>query len=385
MEALIQQYCPDGVEYKALGEATIMKRGTSATKGMMQEGDIPVISGGRQPAFYCDQANRTGETITVAGSGAGAGYVQYWNKPIFVCDAFSIQGDNTLLTKFIYYCLTSIQEKIYSTKKGGGVPHVHISSIDNFEIPVPPMPVQEEIVRILDSFTELQAELQAELQKRKQQYNYYRDNLLSFSGRPDVKWMKLGDVATDWYRGAGIKRDEVSEIGMPCIRYGEIHTTYNIWFDKCISHTDETQQPSKKYADYGDILFAITSEDIPFVGNSVAYIGQERIMVGGDIVVMKHNQNPKYMSYALSTTDAVKQKGKGKVKSKVVHTSVPALQEIIIPVPSLTEQQEIVDILDRFDTLTNNLSTGLPAEIEKRQQQYEYYRDRLLTFRRINA
>lgn len=385
LEKLIQQYCPDVVEYKALGEVTIMKRGTSATKGIMQEGNIPVISGGRQPAFYCNASNRTGEVITVAGSGAGAGYVQYWNEPIFVCDAFSIQGNETLNTKYVYYVLTSIQEKIYSTKKGGGVPHVHISSIDKFEIPVPPLPVQEEIVRILDTFTELQAELQ----KRKQQYNYYLDNLLNFKninrGGQEIKWMKLKDVATQWYRGAGIKREEVGNEGMPCIRYGEIHTSYNIWFKDCISHTDETKQATKKYAEYGDILFAITSEDIPLVGNSVAYLGKEKIMVGGDIVVMKHNQDPRYMAYALSTSDAIKQKGKGKVKSKVVHTNVPSLQEIVIPIPPMEEQQRIADILDRFDTLTNDLTSGLPAEMEKRRQQYEFYRDKLLTFKRKEA
>lgn len=389
LEKLIQQYCPDGVEYKALGEVTIMKRGTSATKGIMQEGNIPVISGGRQPAFYCNASNRTGEVITVAGSGAGAGYVQYWNEPIFVCDAFSIQGNETLNTKYVYYVLTSIQEKIYSTKKGGGVPHVHISSIDKFEIPVPPLPVQEEIVRVLDTFTELQAELQAELQKRKQQYNFYRDNLLNFKdinrGGQEIKWMRLKDVATQWYRGAGIKREEVSNEGMPCIRYGEIHTSYNIWFKDCISHTDETKQATKKYAEYGDILFAITSEDIPLVGNSVAYLGKEKIMVGGDIVVMKHHQDPRYMAYALSTSDAIKQKGKGKVKSKVVHTNVPSLQEIVIPIPPMEEQQRIADILDRFDTLTNDLTAGLPAEMEKRRQQYEFYRDKLLTFKRKEA
>ncbi|MEE0340566.1 MAG: hypothetical protein UD286_04485 [Bacteroidales bacterium] len=111
LEELIQQYCPDGVEWKTLGEATIMKRGTSVTKGIMQEGNIPVISGGRQPAFYCNVSNRTGEVITVAGSGAGAGYVQYWNEPIFVCDAFSIQGNETLKTKYVYYILTNIKEK----------------------------------------------------------------------------------------------------------------------------------------------------------------------------------------------------------------------------------------------------------------------------------
>ena len=194
---------------------------------------------------------------------------------------------------------------------------------------------------------------------------------------PDgVEYVKLGDFATQWYRGAGIKKDEISQEGIPCIRYGEIHTIYKIWFDKCISHTDEAKQPSKKYADYGDILFAITSEDIPFIGNSVAYMGKERIMVGGDIVVMKHTQNPKYISYALSTIDAVGQKGKGKVKSKVVHTNVPSLKEIVIPVPPLPVQEEIVRILDNF----TELQAELQAELQKRLQQYNYYRDNLLSF-----
>lgn len=193
---------------------------------------------------------------------------------------------------------------------------------------------------------------------------------------PDgVEYVKLGDFATQWYRGAGIKKDEISQEGIPCIRYGEIHTIYKIWFDKCISHTDEAKQPSKKYADYGDILFAITSEDIPFIGNSVAYMGKERIMVGGDIVVMKHTQNPKYISYALSTIDAVGQKGKGKVKSKVVHTNVPSLKEIVIPVPPLPVQEEIVRILDTF----TELQAELQAELQKRLQQYNYYRDNLLS------
>ena len=196
---------------------------------------------------------------------------------------------------------------------------------------------------------------------------------------PDgVECMRLGDFATQWYRGAGIKKDEIGQEGIPCIRYGEIHTIYKIWFDKCVSHTDETKQPSKKYADYGDILFAITSEDIPFIGNSVAYMGKERIMVGGDIVVMKHTQNPKYISYALSTMDAIKQKGKGKVKSKVVHTSVPSLQQIVIPVPPLPVQEEIVRILDTF----TELQAELQAELQKRQQQYNFYRDNLLNFNR---
>ena len=93
LEELIKELCPNGVECRRLSEVSEMKRGTSITKKSISRGKIPVISGGREPAYYCDEYNREGETITVAGSGAGAGYVQYWTKPIFVCDAFSIQGE----------------------------------------------------------------------------------------------------------------------------------------------------------------------------------------------------------------------------------------------------------------------------------------------------
>ena len=183
LRELIDKYCPNGVEYKPLGDkdVSIMQRGTSLTKKDSTEGVYPVISGGKAPAFYCDLSNRNGETITVAGSGAGAGYVQYWNEPIFVCDAFSIKGAGDVSTKYLYYCLVNMQEKIYATKKGGGVPHVHISSIDKFLVPIPPPPVQEEIVKILDRFAEYAAELQAELQARQEQYEYYRNKLLTFN------------------------------------------------------------------------------------------------------------------------------------------------------------------------------------------------------------
>ena len=194
--------------------------------------------------------------------------------------------------------------------------------------------------------------------------------------------MRLGEIATDMYRGSGITRDQITEDGISCVRYGEIYTTYGIWFDKCVSHTHLEDIQSKKYFEHGDILFAITGESVEDIAKSTAYMGNEKCLAGGDIVVMKHKQNPKFLSYVLSTTDAQKQKGKGKVKSKVVHSSVPAISEITIPLPPIEEQERIVKILDRFDSLCNDISSGLPAEIEARQKQYEYYRDLLLTFAR---
>lgn len=191
-----------------------------------------------------------------------------------------------------------------------------------------------------------------------------------------VPYKTLGEIATDVFRGAGITRDQVRETGTPCVRYGEIYTTYGVWFEDCVSHTDETLLTSKKYFDYGDILFAITGESVEDIAKCCAYIGHETCLAGGDIVVLKHNEDPKYLSYALSTLDAQKQKSKGKVKSKVVHSSVPDIKAIRVPVPPLPVQHEIVRILDNFTELTAELT----AELSARKQQYEYYRNRLLTF-----
>lgn len=195
-----------------------------------------------------------------------------------------------------------------------------------------------------------------------------------------VEYKKLGDIATDIFRGAGITRDQVTEEGIPCVRYGEIYTTYGIYFDTCVSHTDESTVQSKKYFEHGDILFAITGESVEDIAKSTAYVGYEKCLAGGDIVVLKHKQNPKYLSYVLSTTSAQAQKSKGKVKSKVVHSSVPAIKDIVIPVPPLEVQAEIVKILDEYSTSVTALQQELEKELTARKKQYEYYRDLLLDF-----
>lgn len=197
---------------------------------------------------------------------------------------------------------------------------------------------------------------------------------------PDgVEYKTLGEIAVDIYRGAGITRDQVTETGIPCVRYGEIYTTYGVWFEKCISHTDEDNITNKKYFEYGDILFAITGESVEDIAKSCAYIGHEKCLAGGDIVVLKHNQNPKYLAYVLSTTEAKKQKSQGKVKSKVVHSSVPAIKNIQVPIPPLPVQSEIVQILDNFTEITEELIAELTAEFTSREKQYKFYRDTLFS------
>ena len=178
---LIEQLCPDGVEYRPLGDVAELKRGQAVTRKEIVEGQIPVIAGGREPAYYIDRPNRQGETIVIAGSGAYAGFVSFWNEPFFVSDAFSIVVDRgTLQPRFVYHWLNGRQEAIHALKSGGGVPHVYPKDVAKLRCPIPPLEVQREIVRILDQFTTLEAELEAELEARRAQYKHYRDRLLSF-------------------------------------------------------------------------------------------------------------------------------------------------------------------------------------------------------------
>lgn len=385
LRELIDKYCPNGVEYKPLGDkdVSIMQRGTSLTKKDSTEGIYPVISGGKTPAFYCDLSNRNGETITVAGSGAGAGYVQYWNEPIFVCDAFSIKGVGDVSTKYLYYCLVNMQEKIYATKKGGGVPHVHISSIDKFLIPIPPPPVQEEIVKILDRFAEYAAELQAELQARQEQYEYYRNKLLTFNeiggGIQGVIWMKMSEIGT-FIRGNGLQKKDFTESGIPCIHYGQIYTHYGTFATKTKSYVSSETAKKCKKAHCGDLVFATVSENIDDVCKCVAWLGNEEICISGDSLAFSHNQNPKYIAYYFQTYAFARYKRSRVTGTKVIRLHQSQLEQFEIPIPSLAEQASIVNILDKFERLVSDLVQGLPAEIAAVQEQYEYYRDKLLSF-----
>ena len=349
-------------------------------ENMNDVGTYPVINGGINPSGYIEQFNQVENSITISQGGASAGYVN-WIKTKFWAGAHCYilkPFSEFVLNRYVYHFLKQNEFKLQECQYGAGIPALSKSTIESLKIPVPPLPVQEEIVRILDKFTSLEAELEAELEARRVQYEYYRDELLK--PKLEIPVVKLKDIATDFYRGSGIKRDEITAEGVPCVRYGEIYTTYNISFDKCVSHTKLEYVQSPKYFEHGDILFAITGENIEDIAKSVAYTGNEKCLAGGDIVVMKHNQNPRYLAHVLATTEARIQKGKGKVKSKVVHSSIPSIQEIEIPLPPLDVQERWANVLDNFDAICSDLKIGLPAEIDARKKQYEYYRDLLLTF-----
>lgn len=397
LEQLINEFCPNGVEYKKLEDIATISRGGSFQKKDFTEQGIPCIHYGQ---IYTQYGLSADKTITYIDEAAGA--KAKYAKPndlvmavtsenvndVCKCVAWigsekvAVSGHTAIIhhnqnVKYLSYYFNS--EHFYKQKvklaHGTKVIEVTPDKLGDVRLPVPPLEVQREIVHILDCFTLLTAELTA----RKKQYNYYRDTLLSFDNT--VKKVKLKDIAVDIYRGAGIKREEVTETGIPCVRYGEIYTTYNTWFDSCVSHTKLEYVSNPKYFEHGDILFAITGESVEDIAKSVAYIGNEKCLAGGDIVVLKHNQEPRYLAYVLSTYEARQQKSKGKIKSKVVHSSVPAIENIEIPLPPIEVQRRYADVLDNFEKICNDLNIGLPAEIEARKKQYEYYRNKLLDFK----
>ena len=387
IEELIQQYCPDGVEWKCLGDFCEIKTGKGITKkDCVEYGEFPIISGGVEPMGYYHTYNREGRTVTISRVGANAGLVSFIEKRFYLNDkCFSVIPSNKTNTKFLYYILSSIESSIKGMQSEGGVPTINTQKVGGIEIPLPPLPVQEEIAKILDSFTELQselrAELQAELQARRQQYQYYRDKLLSFEGRDDVEWKKLSEVASIT-TGRRFVRTDIKESGVPCFHYGDIYTYYGLTATKTKGYLDAELASKLRFAQPNDVVVVCAGENDMDLGIGVAWLGKEPAVVHDACCILHHEQNPRYISHFLRTHKYHLQMKRYAKNGKISSLSSSSLGEAIIPIPSLEEQERIASTLDRFDALVNDLSQGLPAEMEARKQQYEYYRDKLLTFKK---
>jgi type I restriction modification DNA specificity domain protein len=162
-----------------------------------------------------------------------------------------------------------------------------------------------------------------------------------------------------------------------------MYTHFGIYTTEALKCISEDVAKKSKMAVKNDIVMAVTSENVEDVCKCTAWLGIENIAVSGHTAIIHHNQNAKYLSYYFHSTMFSAQKKRLAHGTKVIEVTPNALNDVVIPLPSLDEQERIVSILDRFDTLCNDLSIGLPAEIEARQKQYEYYRDRLLNFEPI--
>lgn len=310
----------------------------------------------------------------------------YWEEPIFVSDAFSIKTDEMQLSlRYTYHYLLSLQSKIYQLKSGSGVPHVYPKDVARLSIPIPPVAVQEVVVRVLDKFTALEAELEValstELDCRKRQYQYYRDALLTFDLSPSdglchsplfpapfaVEWCPLGEVLVRT-RGTKITASQMKDLhkeGAPIKIFAGGKTVAYISYED-LPKKDICYEPSIIVKSRGIIGFEYYDKPFSHKNEMWAYHSEDESI------------SIKYVYYYLVRMESVFQRIGSTMQMPQI--SIPDTDNYKIPIPPLAVQERIVEILDKFDTLVNSISEGLPREIELRRKQYEYYRDALLSF-----
>jgi type I restriction enzyme S subunit len=286
-----------------------------------------------------------------------------------------LRATSEVVPKFAFYALSNLVVPSRGYNR-------HWTILRELPITVPPLEVQRDIVGILDTFTALSGNLEAELAARRRQFAHYRDALLTFSEAEKeraVRWVRLGDIAT-LVRGHDLAKADFTDSGVGCIHYGQIYTKYGTWTSTTVSAVALDKAASLAKVDPGDVIVTNTSENLADVCKAVAWVGDEQIVTGGHATVLKHNEDPKFLSYFFQTPAFYAQKKRLATGTKVVDVSARSLATIRIPLPRPEEQHRIVEILDKFDALVNDLSIGLPAELAARRKQYEYYRNRLLTF-----
>lgn len=375
VEELIQQFCLDGIEFKALGN--IVKISNGKDHKLLEDGDYPVYGSGGIMR-YANQFIYSDESVLIPRKGS-IGNIFYVDKPFWTVDTIFYTKINKeiIAPKFLYYFLKTLN--LVDLNFAGGVPSLTKTILDKLQIPVPPIPIQHEIINILDKFTSLEAELEAELEARHTQYNYYRNQLLYFEGK-DVEWKTLGEVG-EFIRGKRFVKNDIIPEGVPCIHYGELYTHYKIWAKEAKSYLEPALATKLRIAHPGDVVIVAAGETIEDIGNGVAWLGIEDVVIHDACFAYKHSMNPKYVSYYLQTNLFRSQIKRYISSGKISSINAPGLSKAKIPIPPMEEQERIVGILDKFDALVNDISVGLPAEIAARRKQYEYYREKLLNFK----
>jgi len=386
------------VDWKPLGDLTQIKTGPSVNKQMItaNPGEYPVINSGREPLGYIDQWNTENDPVGVTSRGAGVGSITWQEGKYFRGNlnySVTIKDKRSVNTRYLYHLLLHMQKNIQALCTYDGIPALNASNLKELYIPIPcpsnparSLEIQGEIVRILDTFTELTAELTPELTARKKQYNYYRDQLLRFEDG-EVEWRTLGELG-QFIRGKRFtKADYVDADGVPVIHYGEIYTRYGVFTNHSLSQVRFDMASGLRYAEPGDVILTDVGETVEDVGKAVAWLGDAKVAIHDHCYAFRHSINPKFVSYCMQTAWFIAEKAKYVARTKVNTLLINGFSNVSIPVPfpsnpekSLAEQARIVAILDKFNTLTTSIRDGLPREIELRQKQYEYYRDLLLSF-----
>ncbi|WP_226533605.1 restriction endonuclease subunit S [Microbacterium paraoxydans] len=400
---LIQEHCPDGVRFAPIGEVAQVNAGATPSKsvaGYWTGGTIPWLSSGEvnkgtiyeadtliTQAGYDSCSTKMipagAVVIALAGQGKTRGMVARTRLSCCTNQSLaSIVPNDDLDSDFLYYFLQTQYSRLRDVSSGGGSRGgLNLVMIRAYRVPVPPLDVQREVVRVLDQFTQLEAELETELEARRQQYSYYRDALV---GAVDGKAVSMGEIGK-FIRGRRFTKNDVVEEGIPSIHYGEIYTDYGVSASRANREVRSDMAGQLRYAQPLDVIFAGVGETVEDVGKAVAWLGDGPVAVHDDTFSFTSNLDPKYVAYAVQTQDFHAQKANYVARGKVKRLSSAGLAKITIPVPSVPGQKRIVALLDRFDALVNDLSLGLPAELAARRKQYEHYRDKLLTFEEDSA
>ncbi len=365
---LIKEMCPNGVKYKNLDAICKINKGKQLNKDtLLNEGEFPVINGGITPSGYWNKYNFNSNLITISQGGASAGYISYQTTKFWAgAHCYIVEKfDNNVNYKYLYHFLKSKQNDLQKSQIGAGIPSVSLKDIYKLKIPVPPTEVQEEIVRILDKFGKLEAELEAELEARKSQYEFWRGELLNKEGKT-----KISDIFKR-VKGTSITAGKMKEIeddngNIRIFAGGQTIVSANL---KDIPNANIINSPCVIVQSRGLIDFVYYDKPLTFKNEMWAYTFANKVTV-------------KYLYYYLKNrVDYFRMVGSQ--MGSMPQISLPITENFEIFLPSENEQERIVNILDKFDELTSNISKGLPAEIELRKKQYEYYRNKLLSFEEL--
>lgn len=390
---LIEKLCPDGVEYKSLKELCSIKEKEAITKDDLGEGgEYPVINSSRDVLGYYSEYNNEPDTLVLTSHGAYAGFCHYMNERFFagaLCYPMQTTDDSIISTKFLYYLFNNNEALIRKRfVNKSGVPYINFKGLMEHKVPVPPKPVQDEIVSILDTFTLLTAELQAELQVRKIQYDEYVNILIEKGDFKESKKKPLNEIFD--FRNGLSKGKEFFGKGIPFIRYMDVYNNRVLRASDLSALVECTDAEIEKLrVNKGDVLFTRTSETAEDVGwSSVLLDDVDQCVFNGFCIKASPKTDdllPEYCAYCFSTRSF-----RQYVASHCAFTTRASLTgktigEYEMTIPSHEEQKAIVEVLDKLYLLCTDLSCGIPAEIEARQVQYEYYRNELLAFKELKV
>lgn len=408
---LLEIHCPNGVEYKKLGDLGIFENIGVDKKTVEGQPLVSLLNyvdvyknihiGNNVPKMIVSATTKkikdctcekgdifitpTSETRDDIGHAAVVTETLINTVYSYHIMRFRLTEINMTTSFFIRYMFESelVQKQIYKLAKG--LTRFGLSKYDfaKIEIPFPPIEVQEEIVRILDQFRTLAAELQAELQARQEQYEYYRNKLLTFNeigeGIQNVIWMKMSEIGT-FIRGKRFVRTDIVNDGVPCIHYGDMYTYYGLYATESKGMLRNELAPKMRYAQKNDVVIVAAGENKEDIGIGMAWLGDEPAAVHDACFIFKSDLYPQYVSHYLRTKYYHKQIVKHVSEGKICSISAKGLGSAIIPIPPYEEQVRIATLLNKFDELMSDLAQGLPAEIAAVKEQYEYYRNKLLSF-----